>query len=218
MNEIEAVEFIERLRWGGKPSCPRCKSADVYMIRKRKSREREKHRRLYCRQCLRQFSVYTDTPLEKTHLAPSALARVMFAAIESPCGLSAASLRNALALGRPQTALHLSARLIYTLPIFGFTGRSPPTYFKDRCLPKCPGCDGPLVNTTHVTCLRCRVGSKFKDKQAKYAAEIGEWSHPSKEETWWKIARSRMTVVRREVKRLSRSDADQSARDKTSPD
>lgn len=69
-DEAEAVAFLERLRWNGKPFCPRegCCSYDVYAMKDRKTGARERNFRLRCRGCGKQFSVRTGTPMEGTNL------------------------------------------------------------------------------------------------------------------------------------------------------
>src|SRR5690349_15234347 len=59
-NEAAAVAFLEAQRWGGAPTCPRCESADVYVM-KGVDGERNKDYRWRCKGCQRMYTVRTGT-------------------------------------------------------------------------------------------------------------------------------------------------------------
>jgi len=68
MDELAAVEFLERMRWPEGVCCPRCGDVNVYAMKGRRSGKREAHYRWRCRGCKRQFSVRTATVMEQTNI------------------------------------------------------------------------------------------------------------------------------------------------------
>lgn len=68
VDELAAVEFLERMRWPEGVCCPRCGDTDVYAMKARKGGAREAHYRWRCRGCKRQFSVRTMTVMEGTNI------------------------------------------------------------------------------------------------------------------------------------------------------
>ena len=67
-DEQAAVEFIERLRWGNHPGCPRCGDTDVYQMRNKDTGERQKDYRWRCRGCKQQFTVRIGTVFEDSRI------------------------------------------------------------------------------------------------------------------------------------------------------
>lgn len=63
-DEDAAVEFMEEMRWGSEPSCPRCGDVDVYKMTKRGSDERNERYLWRCRGCGRQYTVRIGTVME----------------------------------------------------------------------------------------------------------------------------------------------------------
>ena len=70
-DEPAAWEYVEKLRWDGKPVCPRCGSTDVLFLQPRTDTSRltktgkTSHRRVWkCSDCKRQFSVLIGTIFE----------------------------------------------------------------------------------------------------------------------------------------------------------
>ena len=68
INELEAVSFIERQRWGNEPACPRCGDLEVYQMKDSKTGARNKDYRWRCRGCKGMFTVRTGTTFEETRL------------------------------------------------------------------------------------------------------------------------------------------------------
>lgn len=60
----QAVEYLERVRWRGRPACPYCKSEKVGQ---HASADRKSHR-WQCRDCTRAFSVTVGTLFHGTHM------------------------------------------------------------------------------------------------------------------------------------------------------
>ncbi|MEX0789245.1 MAG: transposase, partial [Actinomycetota bacterium] len=76
-DEAAAYEYLERLRWDGRPVCPHCASVgEHYFLKPRNGKSRktrtgaETQRRLWkCRDCGRQFSVLTGTVMHRTKIS-----------------------------------------------------------------------------------------------------------------------------------------------------
>jgi len=88
-DEAAAVAFIESLRWGSEPACPRCGDSDVYPMQDRKTGEREKHYRWRCRGCGKMFSVRTGTVFEETRLPLRIWCHAFWRSCASKKGVSA---------------------------------------------------------------------------------------------------------------------------------
>lgn len=183
---------------------------------------REARYRWRCRQCFRQFSVRTGTPLERTGIPMAAWLRAMLA-LDARHGSVSSTEISRMTGSAYKSAVWLRARLALALPVFGFHERGLPSHWtgnwSNRRWPLCPGCGEALVNTRDQSrCPRCRASSKFKEAQASYAAECGEWRNPSKESTWWKIGRARMVAANRLCgSALSRRSVEKSEPAETSP-
>ncbi len=60
----QAIDYLETVRWHGRPVCPYCKSENVG---RRTSGDR-KNRRWQCRHCMRAFAVTVGTIFHGTHI------------------------------------------------------------------------------------------------------------------------------------------------------
>lgn len=67
-NEKAAVEFIEQMRWGGRPACPRCGDTNVYQMEDSKTGERQANYRWRCKGCNKQFTARTGTVFEDSRI------------------------------------------------------------------------------------------------------------------------------------------------------
>lgn len=217
--EVEAAEILERRRWGEAPVCPRCGSPDFYKMLGKYGRgsEREKWMRWRCRSCMRQSTVRTGTPLEDSRL-PFAVWLHMMLCVEGRKEMPTGTEIQAFHPGQSKkSAFYTKIRLWLAMPVFGFRAPAFNSYFKDRCLPRCPTCRGPSVNTQYKECPRCRVGARLKKAADRYADERREWSIPSKEATWWKIAEVQLRATNRLLRSPSRPGAAPSSPDGTLP-
>ncbi len=68
-NELAAVEFLERTRWGDCPCCPRCGDTDVLQLRDKATGERNKRFLWKCHGCRKQFTVRIGTVYEESRIA-----------------------------------------------------------------------------------------------------------------------------------------------------
>ena len=57
-----AREHLERVRWGGEPECPECKSRSIY------TRTGKRTGMYDCRDCRKHFSVCSGTVFQKSHM------------------------------------------------------------------------------------------------------------------------------------------------------
>src|SRR3984957_15658049 len=68
-NELAAVEFLEKLRWGGTgPCCVHCGSVDVYQMKDAKTGERNSRYLWRCRDCKEQYTVRIGTVYEESRI------------------------------------------------------------------------------------------------------------------------------------------------------
>ena len=68
VDELRAVEFWERHRWGDTPACPLCGDTDVYQMRRRSGPERKARFRWRCRGCAKQYTVKVGTVMEDSNV------------------------------------------------------------------------------------------------------------------------------------------------------
>src|SRR5229473_563897 len=67
-NELAAVEFFEKQRWGNDPCCIHCGSVNVYKMADAKTGERNKRFLWRCRDCKEQYTVRIGTVYEESRL------------------------------------------------------------------------------------------------------------------------------------------------------
>jgi transposase-like protein len=92
-NEVKAVEFFEAQRWGDKPACPHCGSADVYKMTDRDG-TRNKRFLWRCRGCAEQFTVRIGTVYEESRLPLKYWAYAFWRACSSKKGVSAREIQR----------------------------------------------------------------------------------------------------------------------------
>src|SRR6267378_6788402 len=67
-DELAAVEFLEKQRWGDSPACPNCGVFNVYQMIDSKTGERQANYRWRCRDCKEQFTVRIGTVFEESRI------------------------------------------------------------------------------------------------------------------------------------------------------
>lgn len=92
--EIDAVQFVEAIRWGASPKCPSCASGDVYPMMARDG-GREAFYRWMCRGCAFQYSCRARTFLADSRLPLKTWVEILRGA---DAGESVASISRRLAL------------------------------------------------------------------------------------------------------------------------
>lgn len=98
VDERKAAEYLEGLRWGDSPACPRCGSVAVYKMTA-KGGDRERHLRWRCRDCKRQYSVRTGTVLEETRLPLRIWCHAFWRCCASKKGISALQIQRECGIG-----------------------------------------------------------------------------------------------------------------------
>jgi len=114
MDEAAAVAFIEGLRWGSEPACPRCGDANVYAMRDRTTGERERNYRWRCRGCAKMFSVRTGTVFEETRLPLRVWCHAFWRCCASKKGVSALQISRECDI-TPKSALFLLHRIRHAM-------------------------------------------------------------------------------------------------------
>src|ERR1019366_4808997 len=92
-DETKAVEFFETQRWGDKPCCPHCKSANVYKMLDRDG-TRSKRFLWRCRDCAEQYTVRIGTVYEDSRLPLRHWAYAFWRASTSKKGVSALEIKR----------------------------------------------------------------------------------------------------------------------------
>jgi transposase-like protein len=105
VDEVRAVEFLEKQRWGNTPACPRCGSVEVYRMIARDG-QRNKDYRWRCRGCKILFTVRTGTVFEESRLPLRVWVYAFWKACSSKKGISA------LQLAREMEITHKSALFV----------------------------------------------------------------------------------------------------------
>src|SRR5687767_11750333 len=92
-DETAAVQFLETLRWGKEPSCPRCGDTNVYQLQG-KAGGRSKRFLWKCRGCKRQFTVRIGTVFEDSRIPLMHWCYAFWAACSSKKGVSAKQIQR----------------------------------------------------------------------------------------------------------------------------
>src|SRR5258708_9073588 len=67
-DELTAVEFFERQRWGNTPACVKCGSVSVYQMKDAKTGERNSRYLWRCHDCKEQYTVRIGTVYEASRI------------------------------------------------------------------------------------------------------------------------------------------------------
>jgi len=113
-DEATAVEFIEKLRWDGEPSCPRCGDLDVYNMTDRKTGERNSRYLWRCHGCKKQFTVRIGTVMEDSRIPLYVWCYAFWAACSSKKGVSALQIKRQTGLSY-KSALFLMHRIRFAM-------------------------------------------------------------------------------------------------------
>lgn len=112
-DELAAVEFIEKQRWGDSPACPKCGGCDVYQMQATDG-GREKHFRWRCRDCKGQYSVRTGTVFEDSRIPLRHWCFAFWRASTSKKGVSALEIKRQTGLSY-KSALFLLHRIRFAM-------------------------------------------------------------------------------------------------------
>ena len=112
-DELVAVEFLERQRWGDAPACPRCGDTGVYQMLDRDG-TRNKRFLWGCRGCNRQFTVRIGTVFEDSRIPLRHWCYAFWAACASKKGVSALQIARQTRLSY-KSALFLMHRIRFAM-------------------------------------------------------------------------------------------------------
>jgi len=112
-DELTAVEFLEKQRWGNSPACPHCGSIRVYQMKGRDG-ERNKRYLWRCRECEQQYTVRIGTVFEDSRIAMRHWCYAFWAACASKKGVSALQISCMTGLSY-KSALFMMHRIRYAM-------------------------------------------------------------------------------------------------------
>jgi transposase-like protein len=116
--EAAAYEFLEELRWEGKPICPHCGSTSDhrYLVpangfSRETVRGKQSERRVWkCRDCKRQFSAITGTVMHGSHIPIRTWLFVIFEMVSNKNGVAAREIERRYDL-HPKSAFDMLHRI-----------------------------------------------------------------------------------------------------------
>jgi transposase-like protein len=113
-DELTAVEFFERQRWGNTPCCVKCGSVDVYAMKDAKTGGRSKRYLWRCRDCGEQYTVRIGTVYEESRLPLKHWVYAFWRASTSKKGVSALEIQRHCQISY-KSALFLMNRIRYAM-------------------------------------------------------------------------------------------------------
>ena len=113
-NELAAVEFFEKQRWGNTPACMKCGSVEVYKMRDAKTGERNKRFLWRCRDCKEQFTVRIGTVYEESRIPLRHWVFAFWRACTSKKGVSALEIKRQCQISY-KSALFLMNRIRFAM-------------------------------------------------------------------------------------------------------
>lgn len=113
-DELAAVEFFERQRWGDNPTCAHCGSARVYKMTDRGTKERSKRFLWRCNECRKQYTVRIGTVYEETRLPLRHWAYAFWRASTSKKGVAALEIKRHCMISY-KSALFLMNRIRFAM-------------------------------------------------------------------------------------------------------
>jgi transposase-like protein len=113
-NELAAVEFFERQRWGNTPCCVKCGSVAVYQMKDAKTGERSKRYLWRCHDCKEQYTVRIGTVYEESRLPLRHWAYAFWRGATSKKGVSALEIQRHCQISY-KSALFLMNRIRFAM-------------------------------------------------------------------------------------------------------
>ena len=113
-DETAAVEFLERHRWGDTPTCAHCGSTEVYQMRSRDMKTRNKRFLWRCRACSKQYTVRVGTIYEESRIPLRHWCYAYWRACTSKKGVSALEIKRQTGLSY-KSALFLMHRIRWAM-------------------------------------------------------------------------------------------------------
>lgn len=113
-DELTAVEFFEKQRWGNNPCCVKCGSVDVYKMADAKTGERNKRFLWRCKDCKEQYTVRIGTIYEESRIPLKHWAYAFWRACSSKKGVSALEIQRQCQISY-KSALFLMNRIRFAM-------------------------------------------------------------------------------------------------------
>ncbi|MGB8769044.1 MAG: IS1595 family transposase [Candidatus Korobacteraceae bacterium] len=113
-DELAAVEFFERRRWGTTPCCVRCGSVEVHQMVDSKTGQRNKRYLWRCHDCKMQYTVRIGAIYEETRLPMRHWAYAFWRAASSKKGVSALEIKRHCQISY-KSALFLMNRIRFAM-------------------------------------------------------------------------------------------------------
>ncbi|MBX3351343.1 MAG: IS1595 family transposase [Phycisphaeraceae bacterium] len=113
-DELAAVEFMEKRRWGDCPACPHCGSSAFYKMTDRATGERNARFLWRCRDCKKQYTVRIGTIFEDSRIPLRHWCFAFWAACASKKGVSAKQIQRQTGLSY-KSALFMMHRIRFTM-------------------------------------------------------------------------------------------------------
>ena len=113
-NELWAVEFFEKQRWGNTPCCVRCGSVNVYKMTDAKTGARNSRYLWRCRDCKEQYTVRIGTVYEESRIELRHWAFAFWRAATSKKGVSALEIQRQCQISY-KSALFLMNRIRFAM-------------------------------------------------------------------------------------------------------
>ena len=113
-DELAAVEFFEKQRWGDTPACMKCGSVSVYKMRDAKTGERNKRFLWRCHDCKEQFTVRIGTVYEESRIELRHWCYAFWRACTSKKGVSALEIKRHCQISY-KSALFLMNRIRFAM-------------------------------------------------------------------------------------------------------
>lgn len=113
-DELAAVEFLEKQRWGNTPCCVRCGSVDVYQMKDAKTGQRSSRFLWRCRDCKEQYTVRIGTVYEESRIELRHWCYAFWRASTSKKGVSALEIKRNCQISY-KSALFLMNRIRFAM-------------------------------------------------------------------------------------------------------
>ncbi len=113
-DELAAVEFLEKQRWGNSPACVKCGSVNVYKMTDAKTGERNSRYLWRCRDCKEQYTVRIGTVYEESRLELRHWCYAFWRACTSKKGVSALEIKRHCQISY-KSALFLMNRIRFAM-------------------------------------------------------------------------------------------------------
>lgn len=113
-DERKAVEFMEKQRWGDKPTCPHCESEKVKQVMNKEGTERNKRFLWRCHDCKKQFTVRIGTVFEESRIPLKHWCLAFWRASSSKKGVSALQISRETGLSY-KSALFMMHRIRFAM-------------------------------------------------------------------------------------------------------